>query len=105
VDSAGCHKATAASTEVRILILIGWIAQGVFQFFDIGAFHSSLMELLSKASERPSWKYVFRSHPRSAALELINDVIRGSENFANGQVTIESALRETSFPDGCGRIV
>jgi hypothetical protein len=83
-------RAEGDESTVSILMLVGWISPGVFQFFNIGAFYESLRALLARSAARPDFKFIFRTHPRSAALELVNEQVRRAPGYATGQLTIEA---------------
>lgn len=74
----------------QILVVLGWVSPGLFQFFNIGASYNALRELLSHVSERPKWKLTFRYHPRSAASLTIDELLREAANTLPEQVTIET---------------
>lgn len=88
--SVSNEEARGPRDETRILLLLGWVSPGLFQFFNIGASYNALRELLSEVSRRPDWKLRFRYHPRTAALLAIDELIRDAINTAPGQVTIET---------------
>lgn len=90
--------ARKSSNDLQLLVLIGWISPGFFQFFDIGSFYNSIKNLLSQAIKKPDWKLIFRSHPRSASLDTINELLRQSKNLNSGQVEIESRSAEELIP-------
>lgn len=100
VASMGKEETRELRDERRILLLLGWVSPGLFQFFNIGASYNALRELLSEVSRRPDWKLRFRYHPRTAALLAIDDLIRDAVNTAPGQVTIETERSaEEAIPD------
>ena len=100
VASLGKEMPRELRDEKRILILLGWVSPGLFQFFNIGASYDALRELLSEVSRRPDWKLRFRYHPRTAALLAIDEMIRDAINTAPGQVTIETERSaEEAIPD------
>ncbi len=82
----------AVGHGIRLLVLIGWISPGVFQFPDLGCFYRALTELIEQAGAMTDWEVIIRVHPRSPISETIRRIVPRLAHRAEGRVRLEWEL-------------